>query len=36
MAKTEIPNIMRKVYQRFQRWRRSHTSRSPIPELLSW
>ncbi|MGD0223017.1 MAG: hypothetical protein ABSF71_11820 [Terriglobia bacterium] len=34
MAKTEIPNNMRKVYQRFQRWRRSHTGRLPIPEPL--
>jgi hypothetical protein len=34
MAKTDIPNNMRKVYQRFQRWRRSHTGRLPIPEPL--
>ena len=34
MAKTEIPNNMRKVYQRFQGWRRSHTGRLPIPEPL--
>ena len=36
MAKdgSEIPNNMRKVYQRFQRWRRSHTGRLPIPEPL--
>ena len=34
MAKTEIPNNMRKVYRRFQRWRSSHTGRLPIPEPL--
>jgi len=36
MAKdgSEIPNNIRKVYQRFQRWRRSHTGRLPIPEPL--
>jgi hypothetical protein len=30
----EIPNNMRKVYRRFQRWRSSHTGRLPIPEPL--
>jgi len=34
MAKTEIPNNMRKVYRRFQRWRSLHTGRLPIPEPL--
>jgi len=36
MARDEagIPNNMRKVYRRFQRWRSSHTGRPPIPEPL--
>ena len=36
MAKDEsgVSNNLRKVYQRFQRWRRSHTGRLPIPEPL--
>ena len=31
---SEIPNNMRKVYRRFQRWRSSHAGRLPIPEPL--
>ena len=36
MARDEsgIPNNMRKVYRRFQRWRSAHTGRLPIPEPL--
>ena len=30
----DIPNSMRKVYQRFERWRSAHTARLPIPERL--
>ncbi len=30
----EIPNSMRKVYRRFERWRSAHTARLPIPERL--
>ena len=30
----EVPAGMRKVYQRFERWRRSHRGRLPIPAAL--
>ena len=30
----EIPNNMRKVYRRFQRWRSLRAGRPPTPELL--
>ena len=30
----DIPHSMRKVYQRFERWRSAHTARLPIPERL--
>jgi hypothetical protein len=30
----EIPNNMRKVHWRFERWRRAHTGRLPIPGPL--
>ena len=30
----DIPHSMRKVYRRFERWRRAHTARLPIPERL--
>ena len=30
----DIPNKMRKVYQRFERWRSAHTGRLLIPECL--
>ncbi len=30
----DIPNSMRTVYQRFERWRSAHTGRLPIPERL--
>jgi hypothetical protein len=30
----DIPDGMRRVYRRFERWRKSHTGRLPIPEAL--
>src|SRR5208282_5178079 len=30
----DIPNSMRKVYRRFERWRGAHTGRLPIPKGL--
>jgi hypothetical protein len=30
----DIPQDMRRVYQRFERWRSAHTGRLPIPERL--
>jgi hypothetical protein len=30
----DIPHDMRRVYQRFERWRSAHTGRLPIPERL--
>lgn len=30
----DIPHNMRKVCRRFERWRRAHTGRLPIPERL--
>jgi hypothetical protein len=30
----DIPYDMRRVYQRFERWRSAHTGRLPIPERL--
>lgn len=30
----DIPNIMRKVHRRFERWRSAHTGRLPIPKPL--
>ena len=30
----DIPNSMRKVYRRFERWRSAHTGRLPIPKGL--
>ena len=30
----DIPNGMRKVHRRFERWRNSHQGRPPIPEPL--
>jgi hypothetical protein len=30
----DIPNSMRKVYRRFERWRNAHTGRLPIPGPL--
>ena len=30
----DIPHGMRRVYRRFERWRRAHTGRLPIPEAL--
>jgi hypothetical protein len=30
----DIPHGMRRVYRRFERWRRAHTGRLPIPEPL--
>ena len=36
MAATEpeVPNAMRRVYRRLERWRRKRTGRAPIPEAL--
>ncbi len=31
----DIPNNMRKVHRRFERWRSAHTGRVPITELLA-
>jgi hypothetical protein len=33
-AALEIPADMRKVWRRFERWRKGHTARLPIPESL--
>ena len=30
----DIPNNIQKVHQRFERWRKSHRGRLPIPEAL--
>jgi len=32
--RSDLPIKMRKVYSRFERWRRSHVGRLPIPERL--
>ena len=36
MAATEpeVPNAMKRVYRRLERWRRTRTGRAPIPEAL--
>ena len=33
-ARPAVPRSMRKVHGRFERWRKSHTGRLPIPERL--
>jgi len=33
-ATPAVANGMRRVYRRFERWRRSHRGRLPIPEVL--
>lgn len=32
--RSDVPMGMRKVYRRFERWRKSHVGRLPIPEPL--
>ena len=32
--RSAVPIEMRKVYGRFERWRKSHVGRQPIPERL--
>lgn len=32
--RTDVPAGMRRVYRRFERWRKSHVGRLPIPERL--
>jgi|SRR5215471_7670756 len=31
---TDVPDGMRRVYEQFERWRKSHTGRLPIPDSL--
>jgi hypothetical protein len=33
-TRAAVPMGMRRVFQRFERWRKSHTGRLPIPEHL--
>ena len=33
-AQLEVPAGMQRIYRRFERWRRSHRGRLPIPEGL--
>jgi hypothetical protein len=36
MTLPEVPLGMERIYRRFERWRRSHRGRLPIPAALPW